>query len=106
MFDAGQKNAGLYVIRSGSVRLFSEDNGKEVSRAFESGVTFPLRSGRPRACTTCRRVRRRRLKFCFCRAQRRPLRCCIIKDAASFLTSYTAIRMAGGVVSRLFELKG
>ena len=28
------------------------------------------------------------------------------KDAASFLSSYTAIRMAGGAVSRLFDLKG
>ena len=107
VFEAGQKNAGLYVIRSGTVRLFSEDNGKEVSQGVRKGgdVLAEIGALREHVHDVSARASAKTEILFLSREAIAPV-LASNKDAAAFLSSYTAIRMAGGVVSRLFELKG
>lgn len=107
VFEAGQKNAGLYVIRSGTVRLFSEDNGKEVSQGVRKAgdVVAEIGALREHAHDVSARASTK-TEVLFLSREAIASVLATNKDAAAFLTSYTAIRMAGGVVGRLFELKG
>jgi subfamily B ATP-binding cassette protein HlyB/CyaB len=107
VFDAGQKCTGLYVIRSGSVRMFTEDNGKEISMGVRKAGDVLAEIGALREHkheSSVRASSKAELLF-LPREAIAPI-LARNKDAASFLASYTAIRMAGGAVSRLFDLKG
>ena len=107
MFDAGQKSTGLYVIRSGTVRMFSEDNGKEISMGVRKAgdVLAEIGALREHKQESSVRASARTELLYLSREAFAPI-LARNKDAASFLASYTAIRMAGGVVSRLFDLRG
>jgi ATP-binding cassette subfamily B protein len=107
IFDAGQKGEGLYVIRSGSVRMFTEDNGKEISMGVRKAGDVLAEIGALREHkhdSSVRASAKAELLF----LPREAMAPILVrnKDAAAFLSSYTAIRMAGGAVSRLFDLKG
>lgn len=107
IFDAGQKSTGVYVIRSGSVRMFSEEGGKEISMGVRGAGDVLAEIGALREHkqeSSVRASSRVELLF-FSREAIAPL-LARNKDAAAFLSSYTAIRMAGGAVSRLFDLRG
>ncbi|MBM0106848.1 peptidase domain-containing ABC transporter [Steroidobacter sp. S1-65] len=107
VFEAGQKNTGLYVVRSGSVRLFSDDNGKEVSQGVRKAgdVVAEIGALREHVHDVSARASAKTEILFLSREAIAPV-LANNKDAATFLTSYTAIRMAGGAVSRLFDLKG
>ena len=107
VFDAGQKGTGLYIIRSGTVRMFSDDNGKEISVGVRKAGDVLAEIGALREHkhdSSVRASARTELLF----LSREAIAPFLVrnKDASTFLASYTAIRMAGGVVSRLFDLRG
>ncbi|MBL8267717.1 ABC transporter transmembrane domain-containing protein [Steroidobacter sp.] len=107
VFEIGQKNAGLYVVRSGTVRLFSEESGKEVSQGVRKAgdVLAEIGALREHPHDVAARASAKSEILFLSREAIAPV-LANNKDAAAFLSSYSAIRMAGGVVSRLFELKG
>ena len=90
---------------TGTVRMFTEDNGKEISMGVRKAGDVLSEIGACASTSTSRRCARPpEPNSVFC-AKRSP-RLVRNKEAATFLSSYTAIRTAGGVVSRLFDLKG
>lgn len=107
IYDAGQKAAGMYVIRSGSVRLFTVDHGKEISMGVRKAGDVLAELGALREHTLDASVRassKTELLLIPRESFARVLSA--NKEAANFVASYTAIRAAGGAVSRLFDLKG
>jgi ATP-binding cassette subfamily B protein len=106
IFNAGDPGDGLYVIKSGTVRLFNEEQGKEISMGVrKQGEVFAelaaLReyrhesSVRSSARTELLLIPRAAISAAL--AQNR--------DAQRFITSYIAIRTAGGFVTKLFDLR-
>jgi ATP-binding cassette subfamily B protein len=104
---AGDTADGLYLIHSGTVRLFSTENDKERSQGLRSeGDVFAevaaLREHKlevsVRASSKCE------VLVLPADAIRRVLTA--NEAAAGFVSTYTAIRAAGGIVTRLFEFKG
>lgn len=105
--NAGDPCDGVYVVRSGMVRLFAEIQGKETSIGLrKAGDVFAeigaLReqlhdySARASAKTEILTIPRRAIAVLLEQN----------KDAASFVSRYAAIRTAGSVINRLFDLKG
>lgn len=107
VFNAGEKTGGMYVVRSGAVRVFSEDQGKEVSMGVRKAgdVLAEMGALRDHAHETSVRASSKTELLFLSREALTPL-LANNRDAASFFSTYAAIRAAGGVVSRLFELKG
>lgn len=104
---AGDPGDGLYVIKSGAVRLFIEEGGKEISMGVrKQGDVFAeiamLRDYPHEA--SVRSSGKTELLF-FPRAAIRPL-LENNESAQSFVASYVAISSAGGFVSKLFNLRG
>jgi ATP-binding cassette subfamily B protein len=104
---AGEPAAGLYVVKSGSVRVFSEEHGKEVSIGVKkAGEVFGdiamLRDAHLELSA------RASLKTELWFIPRRALEPVVASNpvARDFVTSYVAISSAGGLVARLFDLKG
>ena len=104
---AGEPANGLYVIKSGSVRVFSEENGKETSMGVrKSGEVFAeiamLRDYRHEL--SARAALKTELWF-IPRAQIEPV---IAHNAVAldFVNNYVAVSSAGGLVARLFDLRG
>lgn len=104
---AGDAAAGLFVIRSGSVRVFADEHGKEVSLGVRRkgevvGEMSMLRdyrhefSARASAKTELLLIPRKAIEPVLAQNP----------QAQAFVTSYVAIRSAGGVVARLFDLRG
>ncbi len=105
--NAGERSDGLYVIRSGMVRLFAEERGKEVSMGLrKQGEVFAeiamLKSTRHEA--SVRASAKTELLF-FPRDLFAPI-LDANPDAHTFVASYVAISSAGGFVTRLFDLRG
>jgi subfamily B ATP-binding cassette protein HlyB/CyaB len=103
---AGEPAEGLYVIHSGSVRVFSEEHGKEISMGVrKSGEVFAeiamLRSYRHEV--SARAALKTELWF-IPRTAFQPL---IGRNPAAldFINNYVAISSAGGLVARLFDLR-
>ncbi|NMF90930.1 ABC transporter transmembrane domain-containing protein [Aromatoleum petrolei] len=105
--NAGEPAEGVFVIRSGSVRVFADEHGKEVSLGVRKagevvGEMAMLReyrhefSARASAKTELLLVPRRAIEPVIAQNQ----------AALAFVTSYVAIGSAGGVVARLFDLRG
>ncbi|NMF99769.1 peptidase domain-containing ABC transporter [Aromatoleum toluolicum] len=105
--NAGEAAEGVFVIRSGSVRVFADEHGKEVSLGVrktgevvaEMAMLREYRhefSARASAKTELLLVPRKAIE---------PI---IAQNPAAlaFITSYVAIGSAGGVVARLFDLRG
>jgi ATP-binding cassette subfamily B protein len=104
---AGEPAAGLYVVKSGSVRVFSEEHGKEVSTGVKkAGEVFGdiamLRDAHHELSA------RASLKTELWFIPRTAIEPVVASNpvARDFVTSYVAISSAGGLVARLFDLRG
>ncbi len=105
--EAGAPSDGVQVIKSGSVRIFSQEDNKEVSMGLrkagdvfaelaalrEMPHEFSVRASAKTELLTIPRQTIRRL------LDSNP-------SAAAFINSYVALRTVGGFVNRLFELRG
>ncbi len=105
--NAGEPADGLYVIKSGSVRVFSEEHGKEISMGVrKAGEVFAeiamLRSYRHELSV------RASLKTELWFIPRTAIEAVITHNPAAldFVSNYVAISSAGGLVARLFDLRG
>jgi ATP-binding cassette subfamily B protein len=104
--NAGDPGKGLYIVKSGSVRLFTEENGKEISMGVRKqgeifGEIAALREYR-HECSVRSSARTEILVIpqqAFMQALHTN------REAASFVTSLIAISSAGGFVSKLFDLR-
>ncbi|MCK0511856.1 peptidase domain-containing ABC transporter [Aromatoleum buckelii] len=105
--NAGEPADGVFVIRSGSVRVFADEHGKEISlgvrKARETVAEMAMLreyrhefSARASAKTELLLIPRQAFE---------PV---LAKNPAAqaFVTSFVAIGSAGGVVARLFDLRG
>lgn len=104
--NAGEPETGLYVIKSGAVRIFSEDRGKEISMGIrKEGEVFAeiaaLRDYRHessvRASSRTELIHIPRAAFSAILANN--------KQAETYIAHYAAIQAAGGFVTRLFDLR-
>jgi ATP-binding cassette subfamily B protein len=105
--NAGDPADGLYVVKSGSVRIFTEEHGKEISMGVrkEREVFAEIAGLREfRHDSSVRASVKTELVF-IPRAVLAPL---LERNAQAqaFATSYVAISSAGGFVARLFDLRG
>ncbi len=104
--NAGEPAEGLFVIRSGAVRIFTEEQGKEISmgvrreRAVFAEIAM-LREHRHES--SVRASVKSELLF----IPRRAIAAVLERNraAAAFVTSYVAIGSVGGFVARLFDLR-
>jgi ATP-binding cassette subfamily B protein len=104
---AGDPADGLYIIRSGSVRVFSEEHGKETSMGVrKTGEVFAeiamLRSYRHEL--SARAALKTELWF----IPRSAIEPVIGRNPAAldYINNYVAISSAGGLVAKLFDLRG
>ncbi len=104
---AGDAADGLYIIRSGSVRVFSEEHGKETSMGVrKTGEVFAelamLRSYRHEL--SARAALKTELWF----IPRSAIEPVIGRNPAAldFINNYVALSSAGGLVAKLFDLRG
>ena len=105
--NAGERCDHLYVIKAGGVRLFSEERGKEVSMGVrKAGAVFSeLAAMRSILLDYSVRSSGKTELVCIPREAITPLLQNNDK-AKAFVASYVAIASAGGLVTRLFDLKG
>lgn len=105
--SAGEAADGLVVIKSGSVRVFGEEHGKEISMGVrKAGEVFAeVAMLRPwRHELSARAALKSELWF-IPRAAIEPL---LARNpgALEYINNYVAIASAGGLVARLFDLRG
>jgi ATP-binding cassette subfamily B protein len=107
VYNAGEPSDGLYVIRSGAVRLFTVEDGKEISMGVrKEGAVFSeigLLGEFPHE-SSVRAAGKTELLF-FSRQVVSPL-LRANSNAQSFVQKYVAIASLGGFVSRMFDLRG
>lgn len=105
--NAGDRCDHLYVIKAGAVRLFSEEHGKEVSMGVRKvGEVFAeLAILRSLLLEYSVRSSGKTELLCIPREAIAPL---LEKNAKAkaFVASAVAIASAGGLVSKLFDLRG
>jgi ATP-binding cassette, subfamily B, bacterial HlyB/CyaB len=105
--NAGEAAPGLYVIKSGSVRVFTEQNGKEISLGVrKAGEVFAeLAMLREHWHEFSVRASVKTELLFIPRETAAPV---IHRNRAAldFITSYVAIASAGGFVTQLFDLRG
>ncbi|WP_019142878.1 peptidase domain-containing ABC transporter [Noviherbaspirillum massiliense] len=105
--NAGEPAGGLYVIKSGSVRIFTEEQGKEISMGVrKAGEVFAeLAMLREHWHESSVRASVKTELLFIAREAIAPV---IAQNRAAldFITSYVAISSAGGFVTRLFDLRG
>jgi ATP-binding cassette subfamily B protein len=105
--NVGDPAEGLYVIKSGSVRIFTEEHGKEISMGVRKTGEVFADIAMLRAYVHESSVRssgKTELLF-IPRAAVEP----VItgnQAALAFVASYVAINSAGGFVAQLFDLRG
>jgi ATP-binding cassette subfamily B protein len=105
--NAGEPADGLFVIKSGSVRIFTEEHGKEISMGVRKArdvfaeIAMLREHGHE---SSVRASVKSELLF----IPRKVILPIIARNAAAqaFITSYVAIDSAGGFVARLFDLRG
>jgi ATP-binding cassette subfamily B protein len=104
---AGDAADGLYIVRTGSVRVFSEEHGKETSMGVrKTGEVFAeiamLRSYRHELSA------RAALKTELWLIPRAAIEPVVGRNPAAldFINNYVAISSAGGLVAKLFDLRG
>lgn len=105
--NAGDPADGLFVIRSGSVRVFTEENGKEISLGVrkEREVFAEIAMLREyRHESSVRSSAKTELLY----IPHHVFEPIISRNPAAqaFITSFVAISSAGGFVARLFDLRG
>ncbi|MET0961313.1 MAG: cyclic nucleotide-binding domain-containing protein, partial [Noviherbaspirillum sp.] len=105
--SAGEPAAGLFVVKSGSVRVFTEENGKEISMGVrKTGEVFAeIAMLREYQHESSVRASGKTELLVLPREVIAPL---IAGNMAArdFVTSYVAISSAGGFVTKLFDLRG
>ncbi|HKA60138.1 MAG TPA: peptidase domain-containing ABC transporter, partial [Gemmatimonadales bacterium] len=105
--NANDPADGLLVVKSGSVRMFTEERGKEISMGVrkERDVLAELAMLREHRHESSVRASVKTELLFIPRAVIAPI---ISRNAAAqgFVTSYVAINSAGGFVARLFDLRG
>ena len=104
--NAGDRDDGLYVVKAGAVRIFTQDGEREISVGLRKiGDVFAelamLREYRHEY--SVRSSGKTELLY-IPRSAFAPL-LEGNESATAFITSYVAISSAGGVVSRLFDLR-
>lgn len=106
VFDSGEAAKGLYVIKSGTVRLFTTESGKEISVGLrKQGQTLSelaiLREHRheysARASGDCELLVIPRERFHSVMSTN--------PEAAAFISNYVAISSASGAITQLFGLR-
>ncbi len=104
---AGDAAEGLFVVRSGSVRVFTEEHGKETSMGVrkEREVFADLAMLRDTRHESSVRASLKTELLCIPRAAIEPVMAAN-PAALAFVTSYVAISSAGGFVTPLFDLRG
>jgi ATP-binding cassette subfamily B protein len=105
--NAGDPAGGLFIVKSGSVRVFTEENGKEISMGVrkEREVIAEIAMLRDyRHESSVRASLKTELLF----IPRKVIEPIISRNPAAleFVASYVAISSAGGLVTRLFDLRG
>lgn len=105
--SAGDAADGLYLVKSGSVRLFSEEHGKETSMGVrKAGEVFAeVAMLRPHRHELSARAALKTELWFLPRAAIEPV---LARNPAAldFINNYVAISSAGGLVARLFDLRG
>jgi len=105
--NAGDPADGIFIVRTGSVRVFNEEHGKEISMGVrKAGEVFAdialLREYRHESSV---RASGKTELVTIPRGVSEP----VVGGnpaALAFITSYVAISSAGGFVARLFDLRG
>ena len=104
--NAGDTSEGLYVIKSGAVRIFTEELGKEISMGVrkESDVFGEISILRTYRHESSVRASAKTELLYFSHESFQPL---LEKNqnAREFISSFVAINTAGGFVTRLFNLR-
>jgi len=107
VYNAGDPGDGLYVIKTGAVRIFTEEQGKEISMGVRKvgevfGEMTVLRDY-PHESSVRASSKTELLFF-----PRASFAAVLGGNAAAqtFIASYVAINSLGGFVSRLFKLRG
>ncbi|NOV25367.1 cyclic nucleotide-binding domain-containing protein [Cupriavidus necator] len=105
--NAGDTAPGLFIVKSGSVRVFNEEHGKEISMGVrKAGEVFAdialLRDYRHESSV---RASGKTELLMIPRSVSEPV-VAGNPAALAFITSYVAISSAGGFVARLFDLRG
>ena len=105
--NAGDPAEGLYVVKSGSVRIFTEENGKEISMGVRKAreVFADLAMLRDYRHESSVRASVKTEVLIIPRSAIEPV---ISRNLAArgYVTNYVAIGSAGGSVARLFDLRG
>ncbi len=107
VFHAGASSDGLYIIKTGKVRIFTEERGKEISMGIRKAGEVIAETAALKDFPyeySVRASSRTELLFIPRHVFIPQLR--QNKDAEAFMVRYAAIRTAGGFVTRLFDLKG
>ncbi len=107
VYNAGERGEGVYVIRKGAVRIFTEEQGKEISMGIRrEGEVFAevamLRSIEHES--SVRSSTKSELLYIPTSVIEPILR--ENDQARAYIATYVAISSVGGFVSRLFELRG
>lgn len=106
VIGAGDRGKGLYIVKSGRVRLFTEEHGKEKSIGIrEDGETFgELSILQNQPIDTSVRASSKTEIFVI---PRKTITSILErnKTARSFLTRYIALKVSGGFVTQLFDLR-
>ncbi len=107
IYNAGDPGDGLYVIKSGAVRIFTEEHGKEISMGLrkEGEVFAELAMLRDYPHESSVRSSSKTELLFLPRAAFAPV-LARSEAAQTFISSYVAISSLGGFVSRLFNLRG
>ncbi len=105
--NAGEVAPGLFIVKSGSVRVFNDEHGKEISMGVrKTGEVFAdlalLREYRHESSV---RASGKTELLMIPRSVSEPV-VAGNPAALAFITSYVAISSAGGFVARLFDLRG
>lgn len=107
IFRVGDRGDGLFVVKSGIVRIFTEEQGKEISMGVRKpGEVFAELAALKeyRHESSARASARTELVF----IPREAFLSAVMGNEAAkaFVASFVAISSAGGFVTRLFDLKG
>jgi subfamily B ATP-binding cassette protein HlyB/CyaB len=105
--SAGEPAAGLFIIKSGSVRVFTEEHGKEISMGVRKpGEVFAeIAMLREHLHESSVRASGKTELLVLPREAIAPVVAANMA-ARDFVTSYVAISSAGGFVTKLFDLRG
>jgi len=107
VYSIGDTSEGLYVIRAGAVRIFTVEEGKEISMGVrKEGAVFSEIGllGGFRHESSVRASGKTELLF-FAREAVEPL-LRANPSAFSFVQKYVAIASLGGFIARMFDLRG